>query len=285
MADSTRKTYFITGCSTGIGRALAEAAAEAGHRVVATARNPQTLADLEAAHPDTVLALPLDVTDADAITAARDAAIARFGGVDVVVNNAGIGYFATIEDSEPQEVAAMMDINFWGAANVTRAFLPHLRERRAGHAGHIITVSSIAGVRGSAGLGYYCASKWAVSGFMEALAAEVAHLGIRVTIVEPGPVDTQWIPSGKKRHDIAPDYAEVMEPYWDRIDNLPGNQPGDAALLAGAILTLGDAADPPLHFIAGGHALEGTRAKIARLAADVDAWEELTLSIDRPAAG
>lgn len=276
----SQHTLFITGCSTGIGRALAHTAAAAGHRVIATARQPETLADLSAAFPDTVLTLPLDVTDRAAISAAADAALTWAGplGIDVVVNNAGIGYFSTIEESEDADVRQMMEINFWGAADVTREFLPHLRERKRGH---LVTVSSIAGVRGSAGLGYYCASKFAVSGFMEALAAELAHLDIRVTVVEPGPVDTQWIPSGKKRHDVMPDYAPVMEPYWQRIDNLPGNQPGDPVALAEAMLELLASPEPPLHFIAGRHALAGTRDKIERLGADVDAWEELTISVDR----
>jgi NAD(P)-dependent dehydrogenase (short-subunit alcohol dehydrogenase family) len=273
------KTWFITGCSTGIGRAIAVAAAGAGHRVVATARRPETLDDLVEAHPDTVVALALDVTNQGQIAAARDAALSRFGGVDVVVNNAGIGYFATIEESEAADVAAMMDINFWGAADVTRAFLPHLRERRSGH---IVTVSSIAGVRGSAGLGYYCASKFAISGFMEALAGEVAHLGVKVTLVEPGPVTSEWIPSGKKLQDVAPDYADVMVPFWNRIDNLPGNQPGDPVRLATAVLAIVETPEPPLHFIAGRHALAGTRDKLARLAADVNTWEEMSVSIDRP---
>ncbi|MGC4175151.1 oxidoreductase [Demequina sp.] len=273
-------TWFITGCSTGIGRALAFAVAAAGHRVVATARRPETLDELVVTYPQTVLALPLDVTDPGQIEAARDAALEWLGdeGLDVLVNNAGIGYFSTIEESEQADVETMMDINFWGAANVTRAFLPHLRERRAGN---IVTVSSIAGVRGSAGLGYYCATKFAVSGFMEALAAEVAHLGLRVTVVEPGPIDTLWIPSGKKQHHVAPDYAEVMEPYWNRIDNLPGNQPGTPEALAEAVVTLVASPEPPLHFIAGKHALAGTREKLERLGADVDAWEELTVSVDR----
>ncbi|MFW2513219.1 SDR family NAD(P)-dependent oxidoreductase [Demequina sp. SO4-13] len=216
-------TWFITGCSTGIGRATAQAAADAGHTVVATARRRETLDDLVAGYPEQIIALALDVTDENAVTSAVEEAERRAGGVDVVVNNAGIGAFATIEETPPADARAVMEANFWGAAAVTTAFLPHLRERRAGH---IITISSIAGVRGSAGLGYYSASKWAVSGFMESLCKEVSHLGVKVSIVEPGPVQSQWIPSGTKVHDGLDDYAEVMDPYWQRIDALPGNQPG-----------------------------------------------------------
>lgn len=273
-------TWFITGCSTGIGRAAVEAVAHAGHTVVATARRPETLDDLVAAHPDNVIALPLDVTDDASVESAIAAAVARVGRIDVLVNNAGIGYFSTIEESDEADVRAMMEANFWGAARVTTALLPHFRERRAGH---ILTVSSIAGVRGSAGLGYYCATKFAVSGFMEALAAEVSHLGIKITLIEPGPVRSLWIPSGEKKQDVMADYAEVMEPFWDRINNLPGRQPGSPEALAEAMLTLVDAPNPPLHFIAGAHALAGTRTKIERLTVDVDAWEDLTRSVDRPA--
>ncbi len=271
-------TWFITGCSTGIGRATAERAAEAGHRVVATARRPETLDDLAARFPDTVLALPLEVRDDAAIEAACEAAVARFGHVDVLVNNAGIGYFSTIEESDPEDAQEVMDANFWGAAKVTTALLPHMRERRSGH---IFTVSSIAGVRGSAGLGYYCASKFAVSGFMEALAAEVRHLGIRVTLLEPGPIRTLWIPSGAKNEEILPDYAEVMQPFWDRIHALPGHQPGSPAAAAEAMLRLADEPEPPLHLIGGRHAVTQTRAKLERLGAEVDRWEDLSLSIDR----
>ncbi|BDZ60342.1 3-phenylpropionate-dihydrodiol/cinnamic acid-dihydrodiol dehydrogenase [Demequina sediminis] len=270
--------WFITGCSTGIGRATAEAAAAAGHRVVATARRPDTLAALVDRFPDTVLALPLEVRDDAAVAAAVEAAIARFGRVDVLVNNAGIGYFSTIEESTSADAHEVMDANFWGAAAVTTALLPHLRAQRSGH---IFTVSSIAGVRGSAGLGYYCASKFAVSGFMEALAAEVAHLGIRVTLLEPGPIRSQWIPSGAKNEDVLPDYAPVMEPFWERIHALPGRQPGSPAAVAEAMLRLADEAEPPLHLICGAHAVTQTRAKLARMGAEVDRWEGLSLGIDR----
>jgi NAD(P)-dependent dehydrogenase (short-subunit alcohol dehydrogenase family) len=273
-------TWFITGCSTGIGRAAVEAVARRGHSVVATARRPETLDDLAAAHPGLVVPLALDVTDDASVEAAVTAALAAVGPIDVLVNNAGIGYFSTIEESDAEDVRAMMEANFWGAARVTTALLPHFRERRAGH---ILTVSSIAGVRGSAGLGYYCATKFAVSGFMEALAAEVGHLGIKVTVIEPGPVRSLWIPSGAKKQQILPDYADVMLPFWDRINGLPGKQPGSPAALAEAMLALVDASDPPLHFIAGAHALEGARTKIERLTADIDTWENLTRSVDRPA--
>lgn len=273
-------TWFITGCSTGIGRATAEAVARRGHTVVATARWSETLDGLAAAYPGLVVPLALDVTDDASVNAALSAALTSAGPIDVVVNNAGIGYFSTIEESNADDVRAMMEANFWGAARVTTAFLPHLRERRAGH---ILTVSSIAGVRGSAGLGYYCATKFAVSGFMEALAAEVGHLGIKVTLIEPGPVRSQWIPSGEKKEKILPDYEQVMRPFWDRIHALPGKQPGSPEALAEAMLALVDAAEPPLHFIAGAHALAGARTKIERLAAEVDTWENLTRSIDRPA--
>lgn len=270
-------TWFITGCSTGIGRATAAAAASAGHTVIATARRPETLADLIADHPSLVTALELDVTDQASVASAVDAALAQHERIDVLVNNAGIGYFSTIEESDPDDARAVMEANFWGAAAVTTALLPQLRAQRSGH---IITVSSIAGVRGSVGLGYYCASKFAVSGFMEALAREVEHLGLRVSLVEPGPVLSQWIPSGRKVHDISPDYAQVMEPFWQRINNLPGNQPGDPDALARAMLAIADADAPPLHLLAGRHAIAQARTKAATLIGDIDQWEELGASVD-----
>ncbi|MFN3866538.1 MAG: oxidoreductase [Demequina sp.] len=270
-------TWFITGCSTGIGYATASAAADAGHTVVATARRPETLDALVAKHPDHVIALALDVTDEHAVAQAVEEAERRTGGVDVVVNNAGIGCFATIEETPAADARAVMEANFWGAAAVTTAFLPHLRARRAGH---VITISSIAGVRGSAGLGYYSASKWAVSGFMESLCKEVAHLGIKVSIVEPGPVQSQWIPSGAKVHDGMADYAKVMDPYWRRIDALPGNQPGDPHALARVLLQISQLDEPPLHLLAGRHAVTQGRAKAEGLADEINAWEQLGLSID-----
>lgn len=269
-------TWFITGCSTGIGRATAEAAAAAGHTVIATARQPETLSAIVAEYPDTVMALELDVTDPVSIDAAVSAAL-ELGPVDVLVNNAGIGYFSTIEDSDPAQARAVMDANFWGAAQVTTALLPHMRERGTGH---IITVSSIAGVRGSAGMGYYCASKWAVSGFMEALAKEVSHLGIRVTLIEPGPVLSQWIPSGQKVRTTHPDYAPIMNPYWDRIDHLPGNQPGDPHALARVMLQVAQLPEPPLHLLAGQHAQTQGMVKAEALAEEIERWEALGLSID-----
>ena len=273
-------TWFITGCSTGIGRATAEAAARAGNVVVATARRIEALDDLVDAFSDRVIPVALDVTDDASVASAVAGALDLAGNIDVLVNNAGIGAFSTIEETSDADARALMETNFWGAARVTTAFLPHFRARRKGH---VLTVSSIAGVRGSAGLGYYCASKFAVSGFMEALAAEVAHLGVKVTVVEPGPVRSLWIPSGAKNEAILPDYAPVMKPFWDRIHSLPGNQPGSPEALAEAMIALVASATPPLHFIAGAHALAGTRTKIANLTADVDGWEELTLSVDRPA--
>ena len=273
-------TWFVTGCSTGIGRATVEAVARRGHTVVATARRPETLDDLAADHPGIVVPLALDVTEDASVEAAVSEALATVGPIDVLVNNAGIGYFSTIEESDADDVRAMMEVNFWGAARVTTALLPHFRERRAGH---ILTVSSIAGVRGSAGLGYYCATKFAVSGFMESLAAEVGHFGIKITLIEPGPVRSQWIPSGAKKQEILPDYEDVMRPFWDRINGLPGKQPGSPEALAEAMLALVDAGEPPLHFIAGAHALDGARTKIERLTADVDTWQNLTRSVDRPA--
>src|SRR6478609_8866958 len=183
------QTWLITGCSTGFGRAIARRVIELGHNVVVTARNPVQVADLAAGHADRTLVLELDVTSAEAIAQAVQAAEQRFGGIDVLVNNAGVGYFGAFEESDLDEVRAMFEINFWGPANMSRAVLPGMRRRRSGT---IVNISSVGGLRARPSLSFYAATKFGVEALSEALAQEVAPLGIKVLLVEPGPFRTDW---------------------------------------------------------------------------------------------
>lgn len=264
------QTWLITGSSRGLGRALAEAAVAAGHNVVATARDPQALADLEGAH-----AVALDVTDREQARAAVAAAVERFGRLDVVVNNAGYANVSSIEDFAEDDFRAQLETNLWGVINVTRAALPVLREQGAGH---IIQISSVGG-RGSApGLGPYQTAKWAVEGFSGVLAKEVTPLGIKVTVVEPGGFRTDWAGSSMTVHAFNPAYdasVGAMMRYREQAVAL-----GDPAKAAQAILTVAQADEPPLQLLLGSDAFALARSvDEARIASD-DKWKDLTLSTD-----
>jgi NAD(P)-dependent dehydrogenase (short-subunit alcohol dehydrogenase family) len=201
------RTWFITGSSRGLGRALSEAVLEAGHRLVATARNPDQLADLVARYPDRARAVALDVTDRAQADVAVRAAADAFGGIDVVVNNAGYANIDAIEDFSEEDWRAQIETNLWGVINVTRAALPVLRTQRSGH---VIQISSVGGRIVSAGLGPYQTAKWGVEGFSGVLQKEVAPLGIHVTIIEPGGFSTDWAGSSMTMHDVREDYAETV---------------------------------------------------------------------------
>ena len=272
--------WFITGCSTGFGRALAALLLEQGKRVAVTARNPADIQDLVDGRGDTALALRLDVTKPDDVSAAAAAALAHFGRVDVLVNNAGIGYFAAVEESEEEAVRRMFEINFWGLAAMTDALLPAMRERRSGH---IVNISSIGGLMGFPALGYYNASKFAVEGLSEALAMEVKPLGIGVTIVEPSGFRTDW--AGRSASDNAhliADYAKTAGRNNDSLRANSGNQAGDPRKAAEAIVRAVEAETPPLRLLLGEAAMKGARVKIKMLEHDFDAWEETTVGADAP---
>jgi NAD(P)-dependent dehydrogenase (short-subunit alcohol dehydrogenase family) len=231
--------WFITGTSKGFGRHWAEAALERGDRVAATARNPSRLDDLVEKYGDAVLPLELDVTDrAAAFTAVRQAAD-HFGGLDVVVNNAGYGHFGRVEELTEDDVRAQLETNFFGALWVTQAALPILRAQRRGH---IIQVTSEGGVLAFPGIGAYHASKWALEGLSESLAQEVAEFGIHVTNLEPGPYATEWLDVGSRRSTPNPDYPATGEGHWDV---------GDPHATRAAVLDLVDAADPPRRMFLG----------------------------------
>ncbi|MGA7817115.1 MAG: oxidoreductase, partial [Caballeronia sp.] len=189
IASSASPVWFITGCSTGFGREIAQAVLARGWRAVVTARDPDTVADLASTYPDRALPLKLDVTSPDAVAAAVAQVKSAFGRIDVLVNNAGYGYLSAVEEGEDNEVRAMFEVNFFGAVSAIKAVLPVMREQGAGH---IVNITSVGGLVGNPGSGYYAATKFALEGLGEALARETAELGIKVTTVEPGPFRTDW---------------------------------------------------------------------------------------------
>ncbi|MBW3558890.1 MAG: oxidoreductase [Proteobacteria bacterium] len=280
MADQNTPVWFITGCSTGFGRELARQVLEGGRRCVVTARNPDQVADLVELAPDRALALPLDVTDPAQIAAAIQAAEARFGRIDVLVNNAGVGYFGSVEESEEAAVRRMFEINVWGLANTTRAALPGMRARRSGH---IVNISSVGGIRAFPAVGFYNATKFAVEGLSESLSLELAPLGIKVLIVEPSGFRTDW--AGRSA-DEAPqtiaDYVETAGRNRDAIRGYSGRQPGDPVRAAAAIIGAVETSEPPLRLLLGKAALAGGRAKIEMLQRDFDAWAEVSAGADFP---
>ena len=273
-------TWLITGCSTGLGRALAEAVLGAGHNAVITARNPATLAGLAAKHPGTALALPLDVRDHEQVTRVAQQAAGRFGGIDVLVNNAGHGYRSAIEEAGPAEVQELIETNFLGPVDLIRQVLPGMRQRRSGT---IINVSSIAGRRSSPGSGYYSATKMALEGASDALRQELAPLGIRVIIIEPGAFRTDF--AGRSLQQAATpisDYAATAGLRRKENDHTHGTQPGDPARAAQAIITIAEASNPPLRLLLGTDAVNIITTELDQQRAEIDTWEDLSSSTDFP---
>ncbi|MGA2045654.1 MAG: oxidoreductase [Roseiarcus sp.] len=280
MTQNDKPVWFITGCSTGFGRELARHLLERGYRVAVTARDPAAVAEIAAGHGERALVLALDVTRADQIAAAVGAAERRFGRIDVLVNNAGVGYFGSVEDSEDAEVRRMFEINFWGLANMTRAVLPGMRARRSGH---IVNVSSMGGVRGAPAVGYYNATKFGLEGLSEALAQETAPLGIKVLIVEPSGFRTDWAgrSANQTRHPIA-DYDETAGARLRMIRGYSGKQPGDPARAAAAIVQAVESPDPPLRLMLGKAALAAGRGKVEAMSRDFEAWAAVSEGADFP---
>jgi NAD(P)-dependent dehydrogenase (short-subunit alcohol dehydrogenase family) len=272
--------WFITGCSTGFGRELAKLVLERGYRAVITARDPAKIRDLTAGHEGRALALKLDVTDKAEVAEAVKQAEAKFGSIDVLVNNAGYGYIGALEESEEAEVRALMETNFFGLARMIHAVLPGMRRRRRGS---IVNISSIGGLVGFPGVGYYNASKFAVEGLSEALSKEVAPLGIKVLVVEPGPFRTDWAGrSLKKSSQQIPEYAESAGAFRERIEGGSGKQVGDPVRAGEAIIKALESDNMPLRLVLGAIALERARIKIGELRGELDAWEETSLSADYP---
>jgi len=271
------QTWLITGSSRGLGRALAEAVLDAGHNLVATARRPEQVQDLVDRYPDRARAVALDVTDRAAAASAIQAAVDAFGRLDVLVNNAGYANVSSIEDFDEADFRAQLETNLWGVINVTRAALPVLREQRSGH---VIQVSSVGGRVTSAGIGPYQTAKWAVEGFSGVLAKEVAPLGIKVTIIEPGGFRTDWGGSSMQLADVHPDYeATVGEMHRRRLE-MDGKQPGDPVRAAQAILQVVALDNPPLRLLLGTDALTLADTSAKSRAAEAEAWAHLTTSTD-----
>jgi NAD(P)-dependent dehydrogenase (short-subunit alcohol dehydrogenase family) len=269
----TFRVWLVTGSSSGFGLHIAQAALERGDRVVATARRPESLEDLVASAPDRALAVGLDVTDADQIESAVAAALERFGRVDVLVNNAGYGSVGAVEETDMNDLRALMETMFFGAVALTKAVLPHMRERGSGA---VVQMSSQGGQVTFPGYGAYCAAKYALEAMSEALAEEVEPLGIRVLIVEPGAFRTGLL--GARMHasrELAA-YAETAGATRAAAAAMDGTQPGDPRKLAAAILAALDAPDAPLHLALGADAVEAIRAAQDRRRADLEAWEEVS---------
>jgi len=278
LSDQVR---LITGCSTGFGREIALAALTKGACVAATARKVESIRDICNAFPDRSIAVPLDVTKSDQIETAVAKVIAHFGRIDVLVNNAGYGYVAAVEEGEEEEVRALFETNFFGPLAVTKAVLPHMRARRAGR---IINNSSQAGLMANPGTGYYSASKFALEGLMEALGKELEPFNICVTSVQPGPFRTDW--SGRsmrraRRHIT--DYDEHVGARLDMIAAMDGRQPGDPKRGADAFLMLAQMEDPPPQLLLGHGVLASYREKLAKVTAMLNEWESTTLAADYPA--
>ena len=274
------RTWFITGCSTGFGRDLAIAVLARGDRVAVTARKPDTLRDLVQGRSGQAVALALDVTDREQAEAAVRDAETALGPIDVLVNNAGIGYFGAIEESEEAEVRKMFEVNVFGLARMTHLVLPGMRARRHGH---IVNIASVGGLRAFPAVGYYNATKFAVVGFSEALALETAPLGIKVTIVEPSGFRTDWAGrSANESPTVIDDYAETAGANRRSLRAASGNQPGDPKRAAEAIIAAVDADTPPLHLLLGKNALKGARWKLEMLREQFDAWEPTSAGADFP---
>jgi NAD(P)-dependent dehydrogenase (short-subunit alcohol dehydrogenase family) len=279
---SEKNVWFITGCSTGFGRELAKYLLESDYRVVVTARDAEKVADLVAINPANAVSFNLDVNDKAQVQHVVAKAEERFGGIDVLVNNAGFGYFGAIEESDEQEVRAMFETNFWGLAEMTRAVLPKMRERRSGF---IVNISSIGGLVGFPGVGYYNATKFAVVGFSDALAKEVAPLGIKVITVEPSGFRTDW--AGRSANDAThkiEDYAETAGANQAAIRGYSGNQPGDPVRAAKAIVAAVESEYPPLNLLLGRAALKNARLKLDSLKKDFDDWADVSEGADFPEA-
>ena len=279
MTDHSKQlVWFITGASTGFGRELAEQTLRAGYQVVATARKPEQVSDLAERYPDRALTLALDVTDQSSVDTAVDTAIRRFGRVDVVVNNAGYGFAGAIEEATEAEYMPVFETNVFGLIRVTRAFLPHLRTQRSGH---IVNISSMAGLVGFAGWGYYNATKFAVNGFSEALALELEPLGIHVTVIEPGPFRTDFLGrSGAEAALRISDYDATAGKIRDYRVESSGKQKGDPVKAIAAIIKLVESSEPPRHLVLGERALTVLRARLDKWKADLDEYEAITLATD-----
>jgi NAD(P)-dependent dehydrogenase (short-subunit alcohol dehydrogenase family) len=280
MMNRNNPVWLITGCSTGFGRELAKLVLARGWRAVVTARDPSTVADIVEGHEERALVMPLDVTQGAQIGQVVAATKQRFGSIDVLVNNAGYGYLAAIEEGEDAAVRAMFDANVFGLVDMTKAVLPIMRDQRSGL---IVNVSSIGGLTSFAATGYYHGTKYAVEGISESLATEVKPLGIDVLIVEPGPFRTNWAGQSIKQSATRIDaYAATAGERRKQTEARSGNQAGDPVRAAQAIIDAALSDTPPLRLLLGKTALELARKKLDLMSSDFNAWESTTIGADFP---
>ncbi len=282
MASQPSPVWLITGCSSGFGRELAKLVLARGGRAVVTARDKARLGDLVRGAEDRALALDLDVTVAGQVAAVAQAAEARFGSIDVLANNAGYGYQASVEEGEEAEIRAQFDANVFGLFAMTRAVLPGMRMRRRGH---VLNITSVAGFVGFPGSGYYAASKHAVEGWSDALAAEGKPLGIKVTCVEPGPFRTDWAGrSLRQTPNRIEAYAETAGVRLKGTMDGSGSQAGDPARAGAAMIEITELEHPPRHLVLGAFGIDAVANKLQAALAEVDAWREVGLATDFPKA-
>ncbi|KIU27628.1 NAD(P)-dependent dehydrogenase (short-subunit alcohol dehydrogenase family) [Methylobacterium sp. PvP062] len=280
MTQNSDPVWFITGCSTGFGLELARLIIGRGWRAVVTARDRAKVADLARGAEDRVLALSLDVTEAGQIRESVRAATDTFGRIDVLVNNAGYGYQSSIEEGEEDKVRAQFDANVFGLFALTRAVLPVMRSQRSGH---ILNITSVAGFVGFPASGYYAATKHAVEGFSDSLAAEAGPLGIRVTCIEPGPFRTDW--AGRslvQTPNAIPDYAETAGARLKATSEKSGTQAGDPVRAGEAMIRVTEMENPPRHLVLGAWGYDAVTSRLKQRLAEIEAWRETSLGADYP---
>lgn len=278
MSTDQSLNWFITGCDSGMGYAFAEVALEHGETVVATARDVANLSELATRFGARLIALELDVTRPDQIAGAVAEAERRTGGIDVLVNNAGYGLIGVAEETSPDEYRPLFEVNFFGLAEVTRAVLPGMRSRGRGH---ILNTSSSGGYAASPGFAFYAATKYAVEGFSDALAQEVAVFGIKVTILEPGSIRTRFAGHAlqRPRHPIAAYQSGALKATLDRMNARDGKQPNDPRKVGQALLKIVRMADPPGRLPLGADSLDRLRGKVAAVSGDFERFSEISLSV------
>jgi NAD(P)-dependent dehydrogenase (short-subunit alcohol dehydrogenase family) len=279
MSTQAPPVWFITGCSTGFGRELAKLTIARGWPTVATARDVGRVAGL-AKGQDHVLPMALDVTDGAQVAAAVAQATERFGRIDVLVNNAGYGYQASVEEADDKEIRDQFEANVFGLFSMTRAVLPIMRRQRSGH---VINITSVAGLIGFPGSGYYAASKHAVEGFSDALVAEGRPLGIKVTCVEPGPFRTDWAGrSLKQTPSHLADYAETVGARLKSTSDNSGKQAGDPVRAGEAIIKLTEVDDAPRHLVLGAWGFDAVTRRLQERVTEVELWRETSVGADFP---
>jgi NADP-dependent 3-hydroxy acid dehydrogenase YdfG len=280
MENTQQPVWFITGCSTGFGRELVKLILKNGWNAIITARNPDQVKDLASGYESTSLVLPLDVTDKAQIQSAIKAANEKFGKIDVLVNNAGYGYFTSVEEGEEDKIRAQFETNFFGLVNMMQAVLPGMRAQRSGH---IVNFSSIGGLRAFTATGYYHATKFAVEAISESLSQEVAPLGIKVLIVEPGPFRTDWAGRSTSRTGTKlDDYGETVGKRMTASLEGSGKQAGDPVRGCEAIIEAVQSNQPHLRLLLGEIAYKLAEEKLDILKENFEGWKDLTFGADFP---